>query len=61
MLGSKGIDLPRISQKLDVISSKRAFEAVEVTDDIDLDTFLKSEIQNCLLNLIEDDHDKVYD
>lgn len=60
LLGSKGIDLPRISQKLDVISSKRTFEPVEVPDDIDLDTFLKNEIHNCLLSLIEDEHDKVF-
>lgn len=59
LLGSKGVDLPRISQKLDSISSKRAFEPVEVADDIDLDTFLKNEIQNCLFSLIEEEHEKV--
>lgn len=59
MLGSKGIDLPRISQKLDALSSKRTFEPIEPPDDIDLDSLLENEVRNCLLSLIEGENKKV--
>lgn len=55
-MGSKGIDLPRISQKLDAISSKRTLEAIEPVDEFDLDSLLENELRNCILGVIESEH-----
>nr|XP_022911673.1 nuclear pore complex protein Nup93-like [Onthophagus taurus] len=60
LLGSKGIDLPRIAQKLDLISSKRTFEAVQPVDDVDITACLENETRNCILSVINDEHKKCF-
>lgn len=59
LLGTKGIDLPQITQKLDIISQKRTFEPLDPIADNDLGSFLKNEIENCILSSIEGSHDDV--
>ena len=59
LLGSKGVDLPRIALKLESISSKRTFKPVEPADDTDVKTGLENEIRNCVVGIIEDEHRKV--
>lgn len=49
MLGSKGVDLPKIVQKLESISTKLTFEPVEQTDDYDIENLLENEIRNRIL------------
>ncbi|KRT79461.1 hypothetical protein AMK59_8427, partial [Oryctes borbonicus] len=60
LLGSKGVDLPRIAQKLDIISSKRTFESVEPVDDVDITACLENEMRNCVLSTIEEEHKKCF-
>ncbi|XP_017780537.1 PREDICTED: nuclear pore complex protein Nup93-like [Nicrophorus vespilloides] len=55
LLGSKGIDLPRISQKLDLISSQRTIETIDPIDDVDLDSCLENEIRNCIMGIIDEE------
>lgn len=59
LLGSKGIDLPQIAQKLEAISSKRTFEPLDPIADNDVQSFLKNEVENCILACIDDVHKKV--
>ncbi|XP_018336593.1 nuclear pore complex protein Nup93-like [Agrilus planipennis] len=56
LLGSKGVDLPRIAQKLENISAKRTFEPIAATDDSDLQTCLENEIRSCILSVIDAEH-----
>lgn len=53
LLGSKGIDLPKIVQKLESISTKRTFEPIEPVEDLDLSSLLENEVRNCILNVVE--------
>ncbi|XP_050302655.1 nuclear pore complex protein Nup93-like [Anthonomus grandis grandis] len=53
LLGSKGIDLPKIVQKLESISTKRTFEPIEPIDDIDIANKLKNEIRNKILEAFD--------
>lgn len=56
LLGSKGIDLPKIAQKLDIISARRTFETVQAQEEVDIDTYLNNEIQNIILKTLEGNH-----
>ncbi|KAG7311275.1 hypothetical protein JYU34_002306 [Plutella xylostella] len=54
LLGSKGIDLQKISQKLETLSSKRTFEPLQPIADSDIESFLKNERENAILSLIDE-------
>lgn len=49
LLGSKGIDLPKIAQKLESISTKRTFEPIQPVEDLDISNVLENEIRNRIL------------
>lgn len=49
LLGSKGIDLPKIAQKLESISTKRTVEPIQPVEDIDIPNILENEIRNSIL------------
>lgn len=55
LLGSKGIDLPQLSQKIDTLcnslSNRKTFESLEPIPNIQ--NFLKNEAENAILSLIE--------
>lgn len=53
LLGSKGIDLPKIVQKLESISTKRTFEPIQPVDDLDLTNKLQNEIRNKILEAFD--------
>ncbi|RZB77466.1 nuclear pore complex protein Nup93 [Asbolus verrucosus] len=53
LLGSKGVDLPKIIQKLESISTKRTFESIEPVEDVNTVGILENEIQNCILSVFE--------
>ncbi|XP_013389179.1 nuclear pore complex protein Nup93-like [Lingula anatina] len=53
LLGSKGFDIPRISQKLEGLSAARTFEPLEPVRDTDIHGFLRNERENALLTVIE--------
>ncbi|KAH8359910.1 hypothetical protein KR093_009505 [Drosophila rubida] len=62
LLGSKGIDLPKLNQKLKALSTGKTFEPVEVANaDTDVSTFLKNERENAILSVIEDTNKNVID
>ncbi|KAH3768860.1 hypothetical protein DPMN_170076 [Dreissena polymorpha] len=53
LLGSKGYDVPKISQKLEGLSAAKTFEPLEPVRDTDIQGFLKNERENALLAVIE--------
>lgn len=53
LLGTKGYDIPKISQKLEGLSAAKTFEPLEPVRDTDIQSFLKNERENALLAVIE--------
>lgn len=53
LLGSQGVDLPRIVQKLENISTKHTFEPLKPTYDTDVDSYLENHLQNLILGVVE--------
>lgn len=53
LLGTKGYDVPKISQKLEGLSASKTFEPLEPVKDTDIQSFLKNERENALLAVIE--------
>lgn len=53
LLGSKGYDVPKISQKLEGLSASKSFEPIEPVRDTDIQGFLRNERENALLAVIE--------
>ncbi|KAL1513451.1 hypothetical protein ABEB36_002861 [Hypothenemus hampei] len=58
LLGSKGIDLPRIVQKLQSISTKRSFEPIEPVNDLDISSRVQNEIHNKILEAFESSYNE---
>lgn len=54
LLGSVGLDLPRVAHKLDVLSSISNFEQLEPIRETDIKGFLKNERENAILSVIEE-------
>lgn len=54
LLGSRGVDLPKITQKLENLSSKKTSEPLEVDDEPDIHSFLKNQLENAILATIEE-------
>lgn len=59
LLGSKGIDLPKIAQKLESISSKRTFEPIQPVEHLDITNILNNEIRNSILASFESGYEEV--
>jgi len=59
MLGSKGVDLHLLSQKLEVLSTRKTFEPLEPVPEADIQSYLKNEVENVQLSLIEETHKRV--
>ncbi|XP_055955710.1 nuclear pore complex protein Nup93 [Patella vulgata] len=53
LLGSKGYDVPKISEKLEGLSAMKTFEPLEPVRDTDIQGFLRNERENALLAVIE--------
>ena len=53
LLGSKGFDIPKISQKLEGLSATKTFEPLEPVRETDIHGFLRNERENALLAVIE--------
>ncbi|EDS25850.1 nuclear pore complex protein Nup93 [Culex quinquefasciatus] len=56
LLGHKGIDLPKISQKLETLSSRKTFEPLDPISTTDIQSFLRNEKENAILSVIEEVH-----
>uniref|UniRef100_A0A023GM45 Nuclear pore protein n=1 Tax=Amblyomma triste TaxID=251400 RepID=A0A023GM45_AMBTT len=51
LLGSRGFDLPRASQKLEGLAAAPTFEPVEEVRDTDIQAFLRNERENAILSV----------
>ncbi|XP_051169702.1 nuclear pore complex protein Nup93-like [Leptopilina boulardi] len=56
LLGSRGIDLPQISQKLNSLSTRRTFEPLDPIADTDIVSYLRNEKENAILSIIDQVH-----
>lgn len=54
LLGSKGIDIPKISKNLEALSARKTFETLDPVHDTDIHSFLKNEKENAILSIIQD-------
>ncbi len=60
LLGSIGLDLPRVAHKLDALSTISNFEPLEPIRETDIKGFLKNERENAILSVIEETRRMVY-
>ncbi|BES88517.1 Nuclear pore complex protein [Nesidiocoris tenuis] len=60
LLGSKGFDLTQLGQKLDTLCSRRTFEPLDPVPLTDIQSFLKNESENAILQLIESTHQNTF-
>uniref|UniRef100_A0A1A9ZUH8 Nuclear pore protein n=1 Tax=Glossina pallidipes TaxID=7398 RepID=A0A1A9ZUH8_GLOPL len=54
LLGSKGIDLSKISKKLESLSARSVLEPLNPISETDVENFLKNEKENAILSVIEE-------
>ncbi|KAH9375434.1 hypothetical protein HPB48_008553 [Haemaphysalis longicornis] len=54
LLGSRGIDLPKISQRLEGLAAAPTFETVEEAHETDIQAFLRNERENAVLSVFAD-------
>lgn len=59
-MGSKGIELPKISQKLESLSARKTFEPLDPIADTDIQGFLRNEKETAILSVIEEVHKNSY-
>uniref|UniRef100_A0A2K5F2Q1 Nuclear pore complex protein Nup93 n=1 Tax=Aotus nancymaae TaxID=37293 RepID=A0A2K5F2Q1_AOTNA len=60
LLGSRGLDISHISQRLDSLSAVTTFEPLEPVMDTDIQGFLKNEKDNALLSAVEESHKRTF-
>ncbi|XP_015127449.1 nuclear pore complex protein Nup93 [Diachasma alloeum] len=61
LLGSRGVDLPQISQKLNSLSARRTFEPLDPIADTDIVSYLRNEKENAILSIIEQVHKDTFE
>ncbi|XP_046606302.1 nuclear pore complex protein Nup93-like isoform X1 [Neodiprion virginianus] len=61
LLGSRGVDLPQISQKLNSLSARRTFEPLDPVADTDIVSYLRNEKENAILSIIEQVHKDTFE
>ncbi|KAL2718929.1 nuclear pore complex protein Nup93-like [Vespula squamosa] len=61
LLGSRGVDLPQISQKLSSLSARRTFEPLDPIADTDIVSYLRNEKENAILSIIEEVHKDTFE
>ncbi|KAH8254886.1 hypothetical protein KR038_007338 [Drosophila bunnanda] len=54
LLGSKGVDLPKMTQKLETLSARNFLEPLDPIQDTDVKGYLKNERENAILSVIEE-------
>ncbi|XP_043937349.1 nuclear pore complex protein Nup93 isoform X2 [Protopterus annectens] len=60
LLGSRGLDISHISQRLESLSAATTFEPLEPVKDTDIQGFLKNERDNALLSAIEESRKRTF-
>lgn len=58
-MSTKGFDLPKISQKLETLNTKKTFRPLQPISDTDIQSFLRNEKENAILSVIEEVHKNV--
>jgi len=58
LLSSKGVELPKLSQRLESLNTTKTFEPVEPVIETDIAGFLKNERENAILSIIEETKQK---
>ncbi|XP_001354896.1 nuclear pore complex protein Nup93-1 [Drosophila pseudoobscura] len=61
LLGSKGVDLPKLSQKLETLSARKTFEPLDPVSDTDVHAFLKNERENAILSVIDETNRGIFE
>ncbi|CAK9828479.1 Nuclear pore complex protein Nup93 [Anthophora retusa] len=61
LLGSRGVDLPQISQKLNSLSARRTFEPLDPIADTNIVSYLRNEKENAILSIIEQVHKDTFE
>ena len=59
LLGSKGVDLPALSLRLEALDASRTFQPLEPVQDTDIAGFLRNERENAVLTVIEQSRKEV--
>ncbi|XP_045581797.1 nuclear pore complex protein Nup93 isoform X1 [Procambarus clarkii] len=54
LLGSRGVDLPHISSRLETLTTARTLQPLEAVADTDIAAFLRNERENAIITAIED-------
>lgn len=54
LLGSRGVDLPKLTQKLESLSARKSFEPLNPVADTDVEGYLKNERENAIIAVIEE-------
>ncbi|KAK2560702.1 Nuclear pore complex protein Nup93 [Acropora cervicornis] len=54
LLGTKGFDVPHLSEKLDRLNTTKTFEPLEPVRETDIQGFLRNERENAILSAIEE-------
>ncbi|XP_042864457.1 nuclear pore complex protein Nup93-like [Penaeus japonicus] len=54
LLGSRGVDLPHISSRLENLTTSRTLQPLEAVADTDIAAFLRNERENAIITAIED-------
>ncbi|XP_063801480.1 nuclear pore complex protein Nup93 [Pseudophryne corroboree] len=60
LLGTRGLDISHISQRLESLSAATTFEPLEPVKDTDIQGFLKNEKDNALLSAIEESRRRTF-
>ena len=59
LLGSRGFDVPKLSQKLESLNAAKTLEPIEPVWETDIHGFLRNERENTLLAIIEESRKNV--
>lgn len=59
LLGSRGVDLPHISNRLETLTTARTLQPLEALADTDIAAFLRNERENAIITAIEDSKRRV--
>lgn len=61
LLGSKGVDLPQLTQKLETLSARQSFEPLDPVTDTDVQGYLKNERENAILSVIDETNRSIFE
>ncbi|XP_034479428.1 nuclear pore complex protein Nup93-1 [Drosophila innubila] len=60
LLGSRGVDLPKLTQKLESLSARKSFEPLNPVSDTDVEGYLKNERENAIIAVIEETNVNIF-